>query len=127
MTPFAIYFHDLRRRHQVSQKDLAKIIGYKQGYISGLECGRKNPTNEEFISKLIAGLNLDDDEQAALRQAVEESQRNYKLPDNASAEVSRMINKLWHEIENLNLAQIKIITEVLQLRDSRTSSSNEVR
>jgi len=126
VNPFSSYFHDLRRRHQVSQKELAKIIGYEQGYISGLEVGRKNPPNEEFIAKLIAALNLDAAEQAALRQAVEESQRKYMLPGNASAEVFKMVNKLWHEIENLHPAQIRIINDVLQLRD-QWSTPNGVR
>jgi transcriptional regulator with XRE-family HTH domain len=123
LSPFSIFFHDLRRRHKVSQKELANLIGYKQGYISALEVGRKPPTNEDFIAKLIKGLKLDAVEQAALRQAVEESQRNYTLPDNASAEVSRMVNRLWHELENLSPAQIRIISEVAQLRDHRASSS----
>jgi transcriptional regulator with XRE-family HTH domain len=123
LTPFSAYFHDLRRRHKVSQKELAELIGYKQGYISALEVGRRPPTNEDFILKLVEGLQLDAIERAALRQAVEESQRNYTLPENASAEVSRMVNRLWHELENLSPAQIKIITEVTQLRDHCASSS----
>ncbi len=123
LSPFSTFFHDLRRRHKVSQKELANLIGYKQGYISALEVGRKPPTNEDFIAQLITGLKLDAVEQAALRQAVEESQRNYTLPDNASAEVSRMVNRLWRELENLSPAQIRIISEVTQLRDHRPSSS----
>jgi transcriptional regulator with XRE-family HTH domain len=123
LTPFSTYFHDLRRRHKVSQKELAKLIGYKQGYISALEVGRKPPTNEDFIAKVIEELKLDAGEQAALRQAVAESQRRYTLPDNASAEISRMVNRLWEELENLGPTQIKIITDVLQLRDQCAPSS----
>ena len=123
MTIFSEYFHDLRRRHKISQKELAKLIGYKQGYISALEVGRKPPTNEDFIAKLIEGMKLDAGEQVALRQAVDESQRRYTLPDDASAEISRMINRLWRELNNLSPAQIKIITEVLQMHAQCTSSS----
>lgn len=117
MTIFATYFHDLRRRHKVSQKELSKLIGFKQGYISALEVGRKPPTNKDFIEKIIDALNLDAIEQAALWQAVDESQRNYTLPDDTSAEISRMVNKLWRELDNLSPLQVRIITDVLQLRD----------
>lgn len=117
MSPFSTYFHDLRRRYRVSQKELANIIGYEQGYISGLEIGRKGPPNEEFITKLIMGLNLDAIEQKALRQAVQESQRKYMLPGDASVEVFRMIHELWHEMENLHPAQVRMIRDVLHLRN----------
>lgn len=123
MTIFSEYFHDLRRRRKVSQKELAKLIGYKQGYISALEVGRKPPTNEDFIAKLIDGLKLDVGEQAALRQAVAESQHKYILPNNASADISRMVSRLWNELENLSPTQIRIITDVLQLRDQCAPSS----
>ena len=125
MNPFSTYLLDLRRRHRVSQKELAKKIGYEQGFISGLEIGKKNPPNEEFINKLIEALNLDETEQAALRRAVEESQRKYMLPGNASAEVFKMVKKLWHEIDNLHPSQIRIINEVLQLSDQyRTANGS---
>lgn len=117
MNPFSTYFHDLRRRYRVSQKELANLVGYEQGYISGLEIGRKGPPNEEFITKLIMGLNLDAIEQKALRQAVQESQRKYTLPGDASVEVFRMIHELWHEMENLHPAQVRMIRDVLLLRN----------
>ena len=117
MTPFSIYFHDLRKRHRASQKNLAKLIGYEQGYISGLEIGRKGPPNEEFIVALITGLNLGIEEQATLRQVVQESQRKYIMPSDASAEVFRMVHELWHEMENLHPAQIRMIRDVLHLRN----------
>ena len=123
MTIFATYFHDLRRRHKVSQKELAKLMDCKQGYISALEVGRRSPSNKDFITKLIAVLKLDAVEQAALWQAVGDSQRKYTLPDNASAEISRMVNMLWQEMDNLSPMQIKIITDVLNLQGQGSSSS----
>jgi transcriptional regulator with XRE-family HTH domain len=123
VTIFSTYFHDLRRRHQLSQKELATLIGFKQAYVSALEVGRKPPTNKNFIEKLIDALNLDAIEQAALWQAVDESQRNYTLPDDTSAEISRMINKLWRELDRIGPVQIRIINDVLQLRDQGSSST----
>lgn len=122
MSIFSEYFHDLRRRHKVSQKELAKLIGCKQGYISALEVGRTPPTNEHFIEKLIDGLKLEAEEQLALWQAVSESQRRYTLPNNVSAEISRMVSRLWRELENLSPVQVKAITEILQMPNQGTSS-----
>jgi len=123
MNPFSTYLWDLRRRHQVSQKELANLIGYEQGYISGVEVGKKNPPNEEFIGKLIAGLDLDASEQSALRQALAASQRKYVLPGDAPAEVFHLVTLLWQEMGNLQPAQIKVITEVLRMRDQWGKSS----
>lgn len=115
MSPFSIYFHDLRRRCRVSQKFLAKAMGYEQGFVSAMEIGRKGPPNEEFVAKLIQALRLDEHEKAALRQAVEESQRRYVLPGDVSSDVYRMVHKLWREIENLHPAQVRMISEILSL------------
>lgn len=127
MSPFSTYFHDLRRRHRVSQKELAHLMGYEQGYLSGLEIGRKGPPNKEFVGKLIDALNLDPEEQARLRQAVQESQRRYLVPDDAPTEIYRMMHELWHEMDKLHPAQIRMIRDVLHLRDRiNTPSRSEV-
>lgn len=117
MSPFSTYFHDLRRRYQVSQKELAHRMGYEQGYISGLEIGRKGPPNEEFVGKLIEALNLASEEQLRLRQAVQESQRRYSVPGDAPTEIFQMMHELWHEMDKLHPAQIRMIRDVLHLRD----------
>ena len=117
MSPFSTYFHDLRRRHRVSQKEIAHLMGYEQGYISGLEIGRKGPPNEEFIRKLVDALNLNPEEQVLLGQSVQESQRKYLLPSDASAEIFRLVHELWHEMNNLHPIQIRMIRDVLHLRD----------
>lgn len=96
----------------------------KQGYISALEVGRRSPSNKDFITKLIEVLKLDAVEQAKLWQAVGDSQRKYTLPDNASAEISRLVSVLWKELDNLSPAQIKTITDVLQLRDQCLPTTN---
>lgn len=93
------------------------MIGYEQGYISGIEIGRKGPPNEEFIDKLIAALNLDPNEQSALRKAVKESERRYTLPQEVPVNVYRMMHELWLDVENLHPVQIRMIRDILRLRD----------
>lgn len=97
-------------------------MGYDQGYISGLELGRKGPPTKEFVTKLIVAMNLDENEQAALRQSVEESQRKFVLPGNASTEIYRMMRKLWEELDNLEPAQIRAITEILCIEGKKNSA-----
>lgn len=91
-------------------------MGYEQGYISGLEVGRKGPPNEEFIGRLIETLDLGADEQTALRQAVIESQRRYVLPGDASTDVYKLVCKLWGEMNNLQPTQIRAINEILSFQ-----------
>lgn len=125
LSPFSSYFHELRRRYRVSQKELAKRMGYEQGYISGLEVGRKGPPNEEFIGKLIETLDLDEDEQIALRQTVAESQRRYVLPGDASTDVYKLVRKLWGEMNNLQPTQIRAINEILSFQDRKSLTAIE--
>lgn len=125
MSPFSTYFHELRRRYRVSQKELAKRMGYEQGYISGLEVGRKGPPNEEFIGKLINTLDLDEDEQSALNQAVIESKRRYILPGDAPIDVYRMVRKLWIEMDNLQPTQVRAINEILSFQDRKSLTGLE--
>lgn len=125
MNPFSTYFHELRRRYRVSQKELAKRMGYEQGYISGLEVGRKGPPNEEFIGKLTQTLDLDEDEQLALHQAVIESTRRYILPGDAPIDVYRLVRKLWIEMDNLQPTQIRAINEILSFQDRRSLTAIE--
>jgi len=101
----------------MSQKELAHLMGYEQGYLSGLEIGRKGPPNEEFVGKLIDALNLDSEEQVRLHQAVQESQRRYSVPDDAPTEVFRLVHKLWRNMDGLYPVQIRMIEEVLSLQD----------
>lgn len=117
LSPFSTYFHDLRRRYRVSQRDLAKKMGYEQGYISGLEVGKKGPPNKEFVEKLIKALNLSKSEQELLRESVEDSQRRYVLPGNAPIDLYRLMRRLWSDLEYLHPAQIRAMNEILSLQD----------
>jgi transcriptional regulator with XRE-family HTH domain len=115
VSPFSSYLQDIRKRFGISQRELASKIGYEQGYISGLELGKKGPPPEEFVEKLIVRLNLNAQDESLLRLAVTESQRRYVLPENASTEEYRLFHELWSEIGNLDPSQIKIMLEVLRL------------
>lgn len=97
-------------------------MGYDQGYISGLELGRKGPPTKEFVAKLIKAMDLDENAQATLHQSVEDSQRRYVLPGDTSTEIYKMIRKLWEELDNLEPAQIRAITEILSIEGKKNSA-----
>lgn len=104
-------------RYGIRQKDLAEMLGYEQSYISALEIGTKGPPTEALVSKLGDELNLGEGERAALRTAVQESQRKYVLPNDAPDDVFRMCSELWAGLENLHPAQVQMIREVIHLKD----------
>lgn len=124
MSPFCLYIRHLRKRYKVSQGELAKRMGYEQGYISGLELGKKGPPNKEFEKKLIQALKLNVDEQEVLSQAIKESQRIYKIPSEAPIEIFRLVNLFWHELRRLHPAQVKMISETLRLREKLDTPSH---
>jgi transcriptional regulator with XRE-family HTH domain len=108
-------------RHGIRQSDLANIMGYEQSFISALEIGSKGPPTQEFVAKLISALDLDEEEQAVLSQAVEESRRKFVLPNDSSPEVYKMCAELWASMERLHPAQIQMIREVIRLKDRITN------
>jgi transcriptional regulator with XRE-family HTH domain len=105
MSPFSIHFHALRTRLGIRQADLAGMLGYEQSYLSALEIGAKGPPTEEFVSKLISVLRLNDEESAALIKAAQRSKRKFLLPNDAPTDIFDMCCELWEEISTLHPAE----------------------
>jgi transcriptional regulator with XRE-family HTH domain len=51
MRRFGEKLRTLRERHSMSQRDLAKALGFAQGHIHFLETGKRKPS-AEFVYKL---------------------------------------------------------------------------
>jgi transcriptional regulator with XRE-family HTH domain len=103
-------------RYGIRQADLAQMLGYEQSYISALEIGVKGPPTEEFLDRLIRGLKLGEEEQAALKAAAQESKRKYFLPAGISVDAYRMCSELFRQLQDLHPAQIQMIRNVIGLR-----------
>ncbi|WP_150623016.1 helix-turn-helix domain-containing protein [Pandoraea horticolens] len=74
MTPFAHRLRAARTALGISQGELSACVGYRQSYISAIECGVKLPKDEELVDRTIAALELTDDEAQLLRSAFQQSQ-----------------------------------------------------
>lgn len=115
MSPFSVYLSELRIRHGLRQTKLAELLGYEQGYISALELGTKNPSNEEFLAKLVQTFEMTSQEQAELAIAVKESQVRYTLPRDVPPEAFRFCSHNREKIDRLPQTQWQVMLGLLNL------------
>lgn len=116
MSPFSTYLRTVRAQRRMRQKDLAETLGYEQSYVSALELGAKGPPNREFVDRLIAKLDLSNDECLDLEEAYERSSRTLRLPVAASADLYGMFYELGRHLDHLDPVQIQLINLALQVR-----------
>lgn len=124
MSPFGLFLERVRRSRQLQQKQLAVDLGIQASYLSLLEKGRKAPPSKQVLEKLIRVLQLDDEEQAAMWDSAEQSQRNFQLPDDLTLIEYRMVNELRKQLGKLTEAQVEIILNVLALNASKNKQSS---
>lgn len=115
MSPFSVYLLDLRNRFGLRQTKLAEMLGYEQSYISGLELGTKNPSNQEFIARLSSAFKMTTQEQEELAKIVKQSQQRFVLPREVHPEAFRLCSELWDKIDRIPLPQLQAIRAVLNL------------
>lgn len=123
MTPFGLFLEKLRRSRQLRQKQLAIDLGINASYISALEKGRKEPPSRQLLEKLITTMALSDEEQSALWESAEESQRTFQLPDGMLLAEYRVVNELRKQLGRLSEGQIILLLNVLALGKVTTKPS----
>jgi len=116
MSPFAKYIRQLRIGHGYNQKSLAYHLGYEPSYISALERGQKGPPKQDFINRLTHGLQLTEEEQATLAQALRLSRRHISLPSQASEQEYILLHQLEPHLGHLSPLQIQLIELALHIR-----------
>lgn len=128
MSPLSKLLPELRNRRGMRQKELANLVGYDQSYISALEIGSKGPPTEEFITKLIKVLGLDEEEHAELETAIAMSDRKVVIPVDASQKLYELCFELRLAADQLLPSQIEMMLNVLQLpNDMRLEKKKAVR
>lgn len=115
MSPFAIFLKQLRLSRGYRQKALAHELGYEPSYLSALERSEKGPPRQDFIQRLIKGLNLDEIEQRELVAALDASRRQISLPAKASEAEYDLIRKLEKQLGQLQPLQIQLIEMALKI------------
>jgi len=116
MSPFADQLKSYRIQRGLRQAELAELVGYEQSYVSALELGIKGPPTDEFVKHLIGVLNLSQEEQETLREAVAASQRKINVPHESPTEVFWLCHKLRQQIDQLHPIQIDLIETALNLQ-----------
>lgn len=94
------------------------MLGYEPSYLSALERSTKGPPKQDFIERLIRGLNLDGKEQAELRESLKASRRQVSLPAQASEAEYGLIHELEPQLGQLTPLQIHLIKLALRLPTS---------
>lgn len=118
MSPFSKLLHELRVSHGLRQAELAERLGYEQSYISALEVGLKGPPTDEFLDRMSVAMFLTETEQENLRAAAEASQRKLVIDQDAPPDVYWLLNDLRNEVRHLTPVQIRLVRQVLTLREA---------
>ncbi|HLO63535.1 MAG TPA: helix-turn-helix transcriptional regulator [Azonexus sp.] len=109
MSPFSLFLRHLRGARGLKQSELARLLNYEGSYLSALERSQKGPPNTDFLTRLVRCLELNDEEQLALDEAVAMSKRQFSIPPQASEAEYRLINHLVSRLGSLNPVQIQLI------------------
>jgi transcriptional regulator with XRE-family HTH domain len=100
----------------MTQLDLAQAIGYEQAYLSSIELGLKNPS-QEFLTRLMEKIRLSDEDRQELESALKESNRRFSLPHGSSTETFLFCNALWAKLDRLHPAVLEAMHSMLRLDD----------
>lgn len=123
MTPFALQLRATRAAYGLAQGEFAARVGYRQSYISAIECGSKLPRDTRLIDRTISALSLDQTGATALREAFQLSQRYDFPPPGTPAFAYDVCAKLSDVIPKLTQADAKALYEFLNLLDRVRSQS----
>lgn len=126
MSPFSIAFRKFRRARGLKQIQCAFLLGYEPSYISALERSNKGPPRQDFVQRLIEGLNLTSDEQAELAKALADSRRQISLPSRASEEEYLLLRALEPQLGHLLPIQIQFIRLALSIQNESSVSARGV-
>ena len=118
-SPLSIYLRELRMRIGMTQLDLAHSIGYEQGYLSAIELGTKNPS-EEFLEKLTREIKLTERDRQELDIALKASRRRFTLPPEAPPKTFYFCNDLWDKLDQLHPAVLDAMHVLLSTSDQLT-------
>ena len=68
MTPFGLHLQELRRRRNITQKQMAEAIGVSPAYLSALEHGQRGKPSWAMLQRIVGFLNVIWDEAEKLQE-----------------------------------------------------------
>lgn len=113
MTPFALQLRAARTEYGITQGDFANRVGYRQSYISAIECGTKLPKDTKLIERTVLALDLDDDGANALREALQRSQSHRLPPPGSPAFAYDICAQLSAVMPGLTQAHAKVLRQAI--------------
>ncbi|MDP3087615.1 MAG: helix-turn-helix transcriptional regulator [Methylotenera sp.] len=122
MSPFSQIIRAYREKRNLRQSDAAKLLGYEQSYLCGLETGSKGTPNAEFVEVLIKQYKLSDEEVEVLLDSLKISTRRFTIPLKASYEEFKFVNTLKMHLGSISATEINLMQMILDMRENRTSS-----
>lgn len=87
-TKLSIIMRNIRTSRDILARDVAMSLGISPSYLSIIEKD-KRPAPEDFISKLVKLLNLNDSEQKELAEAVWENRQKFGIKETQIAKLKR--------------------------------------
>lgn len=115
MSPFSLLLKEFRVSRGLKQIELAERLGYEPSYLSALERSEKGPPRQDFITRLIRGLQLSDDEQNRLAGALRDSCRQVSLPARSSLLEYDFLKRLRPQLGNLHPMQLELFDIALRI------------
>lgn len=105
MSPFFVALRNFREVRRIRQKDAADLLGYKQSFLWVIETDVKAPPKKDFLEKVIKKYQLNENEQAELKAALERSRRVIALPQHPTMEAYFLIDEVVELIKNGDLVR----------------------
>ena len=115
---FGGYIADIRRKKNLSQIELSRLLSVSASYLNQIENGKK-PVNRHFVEIFCHIVGLPQDDRALLVKAWQRSQEEYvlNLGDNPTQQKIRLARKLVSKISKLRPAHLKALDAVLDTTD----------
>lgn len=104
-----------RKRRNLGQTQLARLMGMSRSFITKLEADKKRP-NLQFLDRLQATLALDAEEFQHLSKALALGRRRLVLGDHLDGERVEIIHLFVDRIQGLECAPLRALLEAMPTR-----------
>lgn len=117
MTPFGELLEKHRRKRGLHQQELSYLVGINSTYVSAMESGKRGSPSKEVVQRIIAALELTEQEAKELKESATRSKKSMRIPNNASSEEYLIAYQLFQRMGRLSHGQLAIIREAINLNE----------